>query len=60
MENMDLKILEDRPSYCQMLCMALGGDPCFNDAVNKLYTSDYFFNTLRMVQFDPSFLGTST
>jgi len=23
-------------SYCQMLCMTLGGDPFFNNAINKL------------------------
>ncbi len=36
-------------SYCQMLCMALGGDPFFNDAINKLYSSDYFSKPLRMM-----------
>ena len=47
-------------SYCQMLCMALGGDPFFNNAVNKVYSFDYFSKSLRMVQLDPSFLSTST
>ena len=47
-------------SYCQMLCMALGGDPVFNNAINKLYASDYFSEALRMVQSDPSFPGTAT
>ena len=47
-------------SYCQMLCMTLGGDPFFNNAINKLYSSDYFCESFRMVQLDPSFLGTAT
>jgi len=29
-----------------MLCMALGDDPFFNNAVNKLYSSDYFSKAL--------------
>ena len=45
--------------YCQMLCMALGGDPFFNNAINKLHSTDYFSKTFRMVQFDPSFLSTT-
>jgi hypothetical protein len=40
--------------------MALGGDPFFNNAVNKRYSSDYFSKALRMVQSVPSFLSTAT
>mgnify|MGYP001812523137 CR=1 FL=1 len=36
-------------SYSQMLCMALGGDPIFNDSVNELYFSDYISKPLRMM-----------
>jgi hypothetical protein len=36
-------------SYCQMLCMALGGDPFFTDTVNEFYSSDYFPQPLRMM-----------
>ena len=36
-------------SYCQMLCMALGGDPFFNNTIDEFYTSDYFSKPLRMV-----------
>ena len=46
-------------SYCQMLCMALGGDPVFNNAIYKLYAPDYFSKSLRTMQFDPPFLSTS-
>ena len=45
--------------YCQMLCMALGGDPVFNNAINKFYPLNYFSKSLRMMQFDPSFLCTA-
>jgi hypothetical protein len=47
-------------SYCQMLCMALGSDPFFNNTVNKLYSSDDFSKAFRMVQSDPSFLSAAT
>ena len=53
-------IMINDASYCQMLCMALGGDPFFNNAVNKRYSSDYFSKALRMVQSVPSFLSTAT
>jgi hypothetical protein len=36
-------------SYCQMLCMALGGDPFFNNTIDEFYTSDYFSKPLRMM-----------
>ena len=36
-------------SYSQMLCMALGGDPIFNDSINELYFSDYISKPLRMM-----------
>jgi hypothetical protein len=45
--------------YCQMLGMALGGDPFFNNAVDEFYSSDYFSKPFRMMQFDPPFLSTS-
>jgi D-alanyl-D-alanine carboxypeptidase len=52
-----LKVSE---SYCQMLCMTLGGDPFFNNAINKLNSSDYLSKSFRVVQPDPSFLSTAT
>ena len=36
-------------SYCQMLCMALGGDPFFNNTIDEFYTSYYFSKPLRMM-----------
>jgi len=42
-----------------MLCMALGGDPFFNNAVNEFYSSDYFSKPFMMMQFDPPLLSTS-
>jgi hypothetical protein len=40
---------EKEESYCQMLCMALGGDPFFNNTIDEFYTSDYFSKPLRMM-----------
>ncbi len=51
MHAMTVKDICDGPeaSYSQMLCIALGGDPFFNDTVNEFYSSDYFPKPLRMM-----------
>ena len=36
----------------------LDGNPCFNNAIGKLYSSDCLSNRFRMVQSDPYFLVT--
>ena len=55
------KLMQDKVDrrYCQMLCMALGGDPFFNNTINEFYSSDYFFKSFRMMQFNPPLLSTS-
>ena len=49
LEHFDLEDMFGRRSYSQMLCIALGGDPFFNDTVNEFYSSDYFPKPLRMM-----------
>ena len=56
----NVDFISAKMSYCQMLCMALGGDPFFNNAVNKFYTFDYFSKTVWVVQSDPPFLSATT
>jgi class 3 adenylate cyclase len=36
-------------SYCQMLCMGLGGDPLFNKSIHKFHSSNNFSEALRVV-----------
>ena len=36
-------------SYCQMLCMGLGGDPLFNNPIHKFYSINNFSEALRVV-----------
>ncbi len=43
-----------------MLCTVLGGDPVFNNAVDKLYPLYNVGHTFRMMQSDPPFLRTAT
>jgi hypothetical protein len=44
-----LKDPEFRKSYCQMLCMGLGGDPLFNKSIHKFHSSNNFSEALRVV-----------
>ena len=46
-------------SYCQMLCMGLGGDPLFNNPINKFYSINDFSQTFGVIQPDPPFLSTT-
>jgi len=36
-------------SYCQMLCIGLGGDPLFNNPIHKFYSINNFSEALRVV-----------
>jgi hypothetical protein len=53
MANWELALAGDEPfriaSYCQELCMASGGDPFFNNAINKFYSPDYFSKSLGVM-----------
>jgi hypothetical protein len=35
--------------YCQMLCMGLGGDPLFNNPIDKFYSINNFSEAFRVV-----------
>jgi hypothetical protein len=41
--------IDDGLSYCQMLCMGLGGDPLFHNPIHKFYPFNNFSEALRVV-----------
>jgi len=47
--NLSLDLDDRLGSYCQMLCMGLGGDPLFNNPIHKFYSINNFSEALRVV-----------